>query len=176
MPQMEINSAVLEHGRIVIEAPIHQAGAWLNSFKPGIYEISPVKEKRSLNANAYCWVLCKQISNALRFLTKEEVYQRAIKAVGVCKEFEPLPIDQAKTLRHAWERLGVGWVTEQVDFHTDGDRVIIRCYYGSSTYNTRQMSHLIDYLVQDAESCGIATLEKQRIDSLLEEWEGAKAE
>ena len=42
------------------------------------YEIKEHKEKRSLDANAYCWILCKKIADKLH-ITKEEVYRKNIK-------------------------------------------------------------------------------------------------
>jgi len=39
-------------------------------------------------------------------------------------------------------------------------RIVV--YYGSSTYDTKQMSALIDSLVQDAQALGIETLHLQR--------------
>ena len=53
-------------------------------------------KKRSLDANAYCWVLCNNIANELsknEITTKEEVYRDAILQVG---SFEPF-IVQEKT-------------------------------------------------------------------------------
>ena len=44
-------------------------------------------------------------------------------------------------------------------------------YYGSSSFNTKQMSRLIDGVVQDCKACGIETKPQQEIDSLLKEWE-----
>ena len=44
-------------------------------------------------------------------------------------------------------------------------------YYGSSDFDTRQMSMLIDHLVQDARVLGIETRPEEEIKSLLEAWE-----
>ena len=43
-------------------------------------------------------------------------------------------------------------------------------YCGSSEYNTRQMSQLIDSLVQDAESLGIPTLTDEMAEKMLHRW------
>ena len=102
-------------------------------------KVDKYREKRSLDANAYLWKLCSLIADKLSDNgcpeTKESIYQDAIKARGIYREQGELPIDFAKTSRTAWEMLGTGWVTEQVDFEPDGDRVIVRYYYGSSQYN-----------------------------------------
>lgn len=120
------------------------------------------RKKRSADANAYCWVLCQKLAEKLSEndpkMTKDEVYRLAISKVGIFKDFCGIAESDAKTLRHAWEMLGTGWITEQVDYSPDGDAVTVRCYYGSSTYNTKQMSRLIDYLVEDCKELGIETL------------------
>ena len=46
----------------------------------------------------------------------------------------------------------------------------VRAYYGSSTYNTRQMSRIIDAAVEEAKGMGIETLRPEEIARLKEEW------
>ncbi len=139
-------------------------------------KIDRFREKRSLDANRYLWQLCSMIADKLSDdgepHTKEEIYQKAIKARGIYREQGELPLDFAKTSRTAWEMLGTGWITEQVDFEPDGDRVIVRFYYGSSTYNTKQMSRIIDWLVVECQNLGIETKSQAEIDSLLQSWGG----
>lgn len=139
-------------------------------------KVGKFKKKRSLTANAYLWQLCTMIADTLSEggepHTKEEIYQSAVKARGIFREQGELPLDFAKTSRTAWEMLGTGWVTEQVDFEPDGERVIVRYYYGSSTYNQKQMGRLIDWLVVECQQLGIETKQKEEIDSLLNSWRG----
>ena len=78
--------------------------------------------------------------------------------------------DLAKTLRTAWERLGTGWVTEQVDYDQAGEKVTVRCYYGSSQYDTKRMSRLIDNLVQDCKALGIPTDTPEEIEKIKSLW------
>lgn len=134
------------------------------------------REKRSLNANSYLWKLCTMIADKLSDdgapHTKEEIYRKAIKAKGIYREQGELPIDFAKTSRTAWEMLGTGWITEQVDFEPDGDRVIVRYYYGSSTYNSKQLSRVIDWLLQECYQLGIEVKSNEEIRSLLSSWKG----
>lgn len=131
--------------------------------------------KRSINANNLCWELCKKLAENQSkhgvVHTKEDIYRRAIKEVGIYKDFENLKPDDAKTLRHAWELLGTGWVTEQVDFMPDGENVVVRCYYGSSQYSSKQMSRLINGLIQDCVACGVEHRSPSEVASILERWE-----
>ena len=168
--QIEVKSARLEHGTLILTLgdayQLRKAGDLLKDG--GLFDLTEHQEKRSNQANRYLWSLCNQIAVAVKS-TKEDVYREAVKRVGIYRDFDPLPPQQAKTLRSAWEKLGTGWITEQVDYDTAGENVVIRCYYGSSTYNKKQMCRLLDDVIQDADELGIETYDKQRIDSLLEE-------
>ena len=65
-----------------------------------------------------------KLADAIRS-TKEEIYLQKVREVGPYKDFS-LTEDEAKTFRVAWEKLGTGWPTEQVDYGRDGDRVVVR--------------------------------------------------
>lgn len=142
-------------------------------------EIERYRDKRSLSANNYCWTLCGKIADKLADddirNNKDSVYREAIRQIGIYKDFHDLDPEEAKTLRIAWKSIGTGWITEQVDYSQDGDKVTIRCYYGSSQYNTKQMSRLIDNLKQDCEALGIPTETPEETAKRLSLWEeGAK--
>ena len=135
--------------------------------------VKPFREKRSLNANAYMWVLIGKLAEAMN-RPVDEIYRHAIKAVGIYKDFPPLPISEAGTLQTAWRSLGEGWIAEQLDYDEDGESVIIRCWYGSSVYNTKQMSRLLDYIIEDCRALGIETLTPEELARIKAEWKGAK--
>lgn len=143
-------------------------------------EIKKHRKKRSMDANAYAWVLCGKIANKLADedvkQTKDTVYREAIRQVGIYRDFENISPADANTLRTAWGMLGTGWITEQVDYSQDGERVTVRCYYGSSQYNTKQMSRLIDSLVQDAKALGIPTETPEQIEQMKSLWANAPKE
>lgn len=128
------------------------------------------KAKRSLDANKYMWSLCGKIAKTAG-VTKEEVYRRAIKSVGVYKDFHNLSESEEKTLAIAWGLLGTGWISERVDYEKDGEHTILRCYYGSSKYNKSQMADLIDYMVDDCRALGIDILSDKERSLLIEQWE-----
>ena len=58
----------------------------------------------------------------------------------------------------------------------DGDRLTLRCYKGSSTYDTKQMARLIDYLIDEAKGLGINTMSEREKSLLLIEWSKEKDE
>lgn len=134
-------------------------------------ELKKWYKKRSLDANAYCWVLCEKIAKELSkngITTKEEIYKDAILQVGT---FEPF-IVQEKTFenfKRIWEKQGLGFLVQEV---SRKDKCVkVNCYYGSSTYDSKEMSLLIEILVQLAKSLNIETKSKAEIDSLLKEWD-----
>jgi hypothetical protein len=133
--------------------------------------IKPYRERRSLDANRYFWKLLDQIADALHS-EKNDLYLSYVKRVGPFKDFT-LTEGEAKTFRKAWSMLGIGWPTEQVDYDASGEFVIIRAYYGSSQYNTKQMSRLIDLVVEDAKDLGIETMTPAELERLKEDWRGS---
>ena len=131
------------------------------------------RPKRSSEANRYFWYLCNEIAERLTDEkvkhTKDDIYQKYIKEFGVYDE-EELDAETAKSRRKEWEARGTGWVTEQVDFAADGENVIIRFYYGSSTYNTKQMARLIDSATQDCDAMGIQAKTQEELKRVLFSW------
>lgn len=133
------------------------------------FSVKKHREKRSKDANSYMWVLCDKIAEVINS-TKEEVYKTAVHDVGVFKDFCNMSQKDADTLRHAWELLGTGWVTEQVDYSHNGENVTVRCYYGSSQYNTKQMSRLVDYIVNECKCLDIETKTPDELAILKASW------
>ncbi len=144
----------------------------LSKLKKLTITIKKFFKKRSLDANSYCWVLCDNIAKELckdgQVVTKETVYKDAITQMGT---FEPM-LTQEKTFdnfKRIWEKQGLGFVVQEV---SRKDKCIkAYCYYGSSTYNSKEMSLLIQALVELAKSLEIETKPKAEIESLLKEWD-----
>ena len=130
------------------------------------------RKKRSLDANDYCWVLCTKISEKLLdskvTVTKEDVYRKHIRLVGV---YEPLALreDAVGRFTEEWAKRGTGWLTEVVDSKMNGCKKVF-AYYGSSTYDTKEMARLIESIIQDCMALGIETLPQAELDSLLNQW------
>ncbi len=135
-------------------------------------ELKKWRQKRSLDANSYCWVLCDKIAKELckdgTIVTKEDVYKDAILQIG---SFEPF-IVQEKTyanFKRIWEKQGLGFLVQEV---SKKDKCIkVNCYYGSSTYNTKEMSLLIEDLIELAKTLNVETKPQSEINSLLKEWD-----
>ena len=130
-------------------------------------ELKEHKEKRSLNANAYVWVLIGKIAEVVGN-TKEEVYREYIKNKGI---YRIVTIDKkaAPTFIKIWNEKGLGWICETSENNIEG-LIDIVAYYGTSSYNTKQMANFIDYVVEEAKIQGIETLTPSELQLLKNEW------
>ena len=132
------------------------------------YEVKEYKEKRSLDANAYAWVLLGKLQDKLH-IPKEEIYKDAIQVIG---SYEVIPIknEAVNKFRQAWSKNGLGWITETTKSKLDGYTNVL-AYYGSSIYDTKEMSRFIELIIQECEQLDIEIKSKAEIDSLLKEWD-----
>ena len=131
-------------------------------------EISKWYKKRSLDANAYAWVLLGKLQDVLN-IPKEDIYKNMIKSIG-SYEIVPIKNEAVEKFESAWQKNGLGWVTEQLPSKLKGYTNIV-CYYGSSSYNSKEMSRLIDLIVQECKEQEIETLSKEELKSMMEEYE-----
>lgn len=127
-------------------------------------EIKRFHKHRSLDANAYAWVLIDKIATAT-YVDKAEVYRQAIRSIGGVSEILCIQNTALEKFRAAWEQNGIGWQTDTMPSKLEGCTNVI-VYYGSSTYDTQQMALLIDYLIQDAKSLGIETMSPAELERL----------
>ena len=74
-------------------------------------------------------------------------------------------------LRKGWEHNGLGWFAETTPSKIEGCTNVI-LYYGSSTYDSRQMAALIDHIVQDCKALGIETMTPAEVAAIERQWEG----
>lgn len=167
-------SARMETGQLIIDIPPDQRGAvmrWLKSRKDRDYDltIKEHREKRSLDANAYAWVLIGELAKVMR-LKPVEVYRQAVREVG--NNYTPMCVREKDVERFvkSWESNGLGWPVDDLGPSQVPGCRNLAAYHGSSTYGTEQMSRLIDNLVQDCKALGIETLTPDKLALLKEEW------
>lgn len=127
-----------------------------------VYEIKEKKNKRSLNANAYAWVLITQIAEKINS-SKEEVYLDMLRNYG-----QVLLVPLTSSMNPSgyfkyYEFLEKGKLNgKECDWY--------KVYKGSSEYDTKEMSTLIEGIVYEAKQLDIETLEEYKLDKLIEEW------
>ncbi len=126
------------------------------------------REKRTLDANAYCWVLLGKLAEKMN-MKAEEIYRMEIKEIGA---YEVLPIkDEAvERFKESWRKNGIGWVCEEIGKSKLEGYTNLKAYYGSSTYTTKEMARLIDTIIEDCKMQGIPTDTPEQIERYKEEW------
>lgn len=132
-------------------------------------KVGKFKKKRSLDANAYAWVLMGRLAEKLN-IPKKEIYRQAIKEIGGNCDTVCVQNKAVDSLREGWERNGIGWITDTMPSKIEGCTNVV-LYYGSSTYDTAQMSRLINNIVEECKLQGIETKSAEEVASLLQRWE-----
>lgn len=171
MTEVSFKNARMETGQLIIDIPPEHRGTvmkFLRTKQDRAYDLT-IKEhrkKRSLDANAYAWVLINKIADALR-LPPVIVYKQAIENIPGNHEIMPIKEEAFDKFKAIWEAQGIGWPCKKLGKSKFPGYVNVQAYYGSSTYDSRQFSMLLDSLTQDCASLGIETKSQEEIDSLL---------
>ena len=131
-------------------------------------DIKPFRQRRSLDANAYCWVLIDKIAESFGE-SKESVYRQYITNIGGNSEVVCVKNNAVERLCRGWQRNGLGWQTETFESKIEGC-TNVTLYYGSSVYDSAQMSRLLDLIVQDCKQLGIPTETPNEIARLKSMW------
>lgn len=126
------------------------------------------KKKRSLDANAYLWVLCTKLAEK-RECSKEEVYKEMLQHYGCLYQDEDgnyIIITLKSTVD-----------TNKLDGHwkyfktsADGRFKSYLMIKGTSDYDTGEMAKFLDLVVQDAKQDGIDVLPPNEIQMMKERW------
>lgn len=119
-------------------------------------EVKLHKKKRSLDANAYMWTLLDKLATVLN-VPKTEIYNNFIRDIGGNCETVCVLDGAVDKLRTGWSHNGIGWPTDTLPSKIDGCTNVV-LYYGSSTYDTAQMSRLVNLVVDDCKAQGIETM------------------
>ena len=162
-------------------APFHDIATrkWIISFEvedaPEVFDktkdkllnidIKQFREGRSKDANALLWACIGEIAAALR-TDKWSVYLLMLKRYGqytyIC--VPPQAVDMVKRQWREVEEIG--------DIKINGrDAIQLLCYYGSSTYDTKQFSALLDGVISEMQEIGLEPPTSEEMRHCLEEWE-----
>lgn len=154
---------------LCIQTP--QARSICDAVKPGKtydMEVKQHRERRSLDANAYAWVLIGKLAEHYD-VPPEDVYRQEIHNVG---PYEVIPVreDAAERWPAIWGGGGTGFLCDDMGPSKIPGYRNFRCWYGSHVYDTKQMSRLIDAIVRDCKDAGIETMPPDKLALLKEEW------
>ena len=132
------------------------------------FEIKKACQKRSRDANAFCWALIDKLAEKTK-IPKDVIYRGAIKRIGGVSDIVCVKDVAVERLRYGWEQNGIGWQTDILPSRIEGCTNVI-LYYGSSTYTTAQMHTLLELIISECEAQGIPTL-REEAGQLLTKWD-----
>lgn len=124
------------------------------------------KQKRSLDANGYLWYLCTEIARVIDS-SKDEVYEEMLQKYGYLYKDEDgscitvtlkSSIDISRVEGH-WKFL-----------KTNGKFNAYLMIKGTSEYDTSEMAHFLDMVVQEAKELGIQTETPDEIERMKALW------
>ena len=126
-------------------------------------EVKQYRTMRSLNANAYAWKLIGEIADIVR-ASKEEIYLEMLRRYGqseIISVLAHIPIEQY--IKYC-EEAGESSLNGKLFKH-------YKVYKGSSEFDTREMSILIDGIVSEAKGLGIQTDTPDQIALMKARWQ-----
>ena len=127
------------------------------------------REKRSLNANGLLWACLDKIASALN-TDKWQVYLMMLKRYGKFT-YLIVPKGAAEKTKEMWRE------SEEVgDIVVNGRTATqMLCYFGSSTYDTKEFSKLLNGVISEMKEMGLETPMDEDLYRALREWECRKA-
>lgn len=147
------------------------------SYKDGVrvaIKVTKYNEKRSLDANAYYWLLLNKLAAVLK-ISNSYCHNVMLRRYGTLEEIDGKPVylvipdtDEAEKKADESETYHIK-PTSNVREGNDGK--MYRTYMllkGSSRYDTAEMSRLISGLVDECRQCGIETMTPEELARLME--------
>ena len=120
--------------------------------QPYAIEIKAPKSKRSLDQNRLLWEIIGQISKELN-IDDLDIYSYLIEKNNAIYVEVAVKKDKIESLRGMFRAVRVIRPTKE----NGEDFVIARLYSGSSQFNTKEMSELINYALDYASESGLDT-------------------
>lgn len=128
------------------------------------------KRKRSLDQNALMWALLTIYAEAQGggrrgSVQPEDVYMQMLSRYGVAEFVMAVP-EAEKTLKNAFR------VVKKVDTrdYNGKEMAVFKCYYGSSKYDTKQMTGLIDGIFDELALIGIDASTSRDVQAYYKDW------
>lgn len=139
----------------------------VNDLKDALLDIRLEKhrEKRSLDANAYLWSCLSDIAKALE-TDKWSIYLQMLKRYG---KFTYIVLKQSavESMKKQWRECEVVG-----DIDVGGEKAVqMLCYFGSSTYNSKEFSDLLNGVVSEMEEMGLQPPPTRELARALKELE-----
>lgn len=127
-------------------------------------EIKRYHSRRSNNANGLLWECLGRIADTLGG-DKWDYYIQALNKYGQYTMVE-MPADAVDRFKQIYREC------EIVGDHNGQKQVL--CYYGSSTYTTKEFARLLDGVIDDMKAAGIEVPTSEEMQAALKAWENGK--
>lgn len=124
------------------------------------------RKKRSLDANGYLWVLCTEIARVVDS-SKDEVYEEMLQKYGVLyqdADGEYITITLKSSIDVS--RVEGHWKF----FKSNGKFNAYLMIKGTSEYDTKEMAHFLDMVIEEAKELGIQTETPDEIARMKALW------
>ena len=148
---------------LVLQIPIKK-GIDFKPDKDYTADIKEYRQKRSLDANAYCWLLIGKIADVLR-TDKDSMYFAMLKAYGQggAASIQDKDVDNFKRAWQYHESIGTSELNGKHFEH-------FRFWVGSHLYDTREMSILIGGIVSECKALEIDTATLEELARIKSRW------
>ena len=131
--------------------------------------IKEFRKKRSLDANAYAWVLMNKLADKLNMGVRD-LYRHYIPDIPENSQVVCVPTEAVEKLQSGWEHNGIGWCSDTLKSKLPGCTNVV-LYYGSSTFDQKQMGVLLDLIIEDCKQVGVEYLTPEELERLKGEWD-----
>lgn len=123
------------------------------------------RQKRSLDANATLWLCLGKIAETLR-TDKWSIYLQMLKRYGQYTYICVKP-SVVEAIRLQWRE---SEIIGEIDIN--GQKAVqMLCYFGSSSYNTKEFSVLLEGVISEMKEMGLETPTTEEMRKALELWE-----
>lgn len=125
------------------------------------------RQKRSLDANAYCWAIMTKIANHPEVKSsKEEIYEEMLQKYGFLYKDDEGYITMTVRADVDIRKVQGHWKF----YKSNGKFASYLMIKGSSEYNTAEMAHFIDMVVQEAKELDIETATPDELARMKAAW------
>lgn len=128
-------------------------------------EAKKYREKRSLDANAYMWILCTKIAEVVES-SKDEIYEEMLQKYGYIYQDDDGYITVTVKSEVDMSKIQGHWKF----YKGNGKFSSYLMIKGSSEYDTAEMARFIDAVVLEAKELGIETATPEEIERMKSLW------
>lgn len=139
-----------------------------------LWDLKEHRERRSLTQNAYYWKLLSLVADKIK-ISKPELHNRMLRSYGqrqyIGGKLVRIPIPDTDEAEETALRAETYHITPTAQVVGGKDGVNYRTYLllrGSSDYDTREMSALLDGMIIEAQQQGIETLTPAELEKIRE--------